>query len=580
MIEIVFDLETNSKYIHEVNAVHSLVLYFRNTGKILSCADQFGFRGIEQGLYNLRKADRIIAHNGICYDLEVIKKLYGYDLNDKIYDTLNASRLIWPNLMDIDMKKSKVPGDCKGKHKLEAWGHRLGEHKGSFGKSTDWKDWSVEMQSYCVQDVVVTNKLYELILQKEADPRSTELEFEFQKYIRFQVESGAPFNTQAAKQLAEDLQIEKAQIKLDAQKVFPPKIIEMKTKTKRIPFNIGSRDQLTNYLISKKEWKPEVFSKTGKPTMSEEVLQSLPWEEAKLALKYFQVNNILSKLSEGKESWLNHVVDGKIHGGVITNGAITGRCTHSKPNLAQVTSPRKYKGAEARQLFEAPEGYSFVGADASGLELRMLGHYLFPYDEGDYVKAILDSDIHMKTVEAAGLPTRDHAKTFIYAHNYGAGDAKLGSIVEPLSSVERQRDIGKKLKKEFRLKIVGLGDLIKNVELVAKSRGFLRGLDGRNLPIREVYRALNTLLQGGGAIVMKQAGVRAHKKLTSLGYYKLGVRPALNVHDEMQFIVPDRLARMVGVILVESIIYAGEDFNLKCPLDGEFKVGKTWGQTH
>lgn len=578
--EIVFDLETNSANIENVTKVHSLVLKFLNTGKVLSCCDQFGYTPLEQGIYYLRTAERIIAHNGICYDLEVIKKIFNFDLSDKIFDTLNASRLIWPNIADIDYQRKGFPQELIGKHKLEAWGHRLGEHKGDFGKQTDWKTWTKEMQDYCEQDVNVTAKLYELIRSKRYSFRALSIEFEFQKYILEQVKAGVPFNEEKAKELAEELAIEKASLLLECQRVVPPQVKKLKTKDKYIPFNPASTDQIASFLINHKGWTPTKFTKTKKPQVNDEVLSSLPYPELEPIIKYQQVNNIISKLSDGKQSWLKHVKKGRIHGEVITNGAITGRCTHSKPNLGQVTSPRKYKGAEARALFEAPDGFVMVGADASGLELRMLAHYLAPLDNGAYINAILNGDIHTTNQQAAGLPSRDAAKRFIYAHNYGAGDVKLGSIMSPDASQEEQKKLGREMKTLFRERITGLDELIKTVEDKAKTRGYLIGLDGRHLPIREVYRALNTLLQGAGAVVMKQAGILAHRALKEKGFYKMMVSPALNVHDEFQFISPAYHADAVGKILVDSIIEAGVILNVRCPLDGQYKVGANWKETH
>lgn len=161
------------------------------------------------------------------------------------------------------------------------------------------------------------------------------------------------------------------------------------------------------------------------------MLASLPFPECKPLVDYLELLKIIGMLAEGKNGWLKLVgPDGRIHGRVITNGAVTGRCTHNSPNLAQIPARGQY-GKHCRALFAAPPGQVMVGADASGLELRMLAHYLAAYDGGAYAKVLLEGDIHTANQHAAGLETRDNAKTFIYAFLYGAGDEKLGSIVAP-----------------------------------------------------------------------------------------------------------------------------------------------------
>lgn len=117
---------------------------------------------VVRGVQLLMDADCIAGHNIIGYDLPVIRKFYPwFDRDDGVVDTLLLSRLLHPNLLDIDKKKQwrHMPLQLYGRHSLEAYGHRLGEYKGEFSKTTDWKEWSEEMQDYCKQDVRVTNKL-------------------------------------------------------------------------------------------------------------------------------------------------------------------------------------------------------------------------------------------------------------------------------------------------------------------------------------------------------------------------------------------------------------------------------------
>lgn len=274
-------------------------------------------------------------------------------------------------------------------------------------------------------------------------------------------------------------------------------IVKGNHKTKTIPFNPASRDQIAERLI-KRGWKPQAYE--GKrPAINEGVLKSIDTPEASLLLEYLLVSKRLGQLAEGQQAWLKLEKGGRIHGSVLTNGTVSGRCSHRNPNVAQVPAVRAPYGSECRELFKAPEGKVLVGCDASGLELRALAGYLFPYDNGAYAKEILTGDIHTANQKAAGLQTRDQAKTFIYAFLYGAGDAKIGEIVGG-SSKE-----GKRLKASFMSKTPAIKRLTNAVAEAVSTRGTLRGLDGRPLPCRSAHSALNLLLQSAGAVIMKQA---------------------------------------------------------------------------
>jgi DNA polymerase I-like protein with 3'-5' exonuclease and polymerase domains len=233
-----------------------------------------------------------------------------------------------------------------------------------------------------------------------------------------------------------------------------------------------------------------------------------------------------------------------------------------------VPSVRSPYGGECRELFTAPEGKVLVGCDASGLELRCLAHYLFPWDDGKYAKTILEGDIHTANQKAAGLDTRDQAKTFIYATLYGAGDAKIGSIVGGSS-----KD-GKRLKANFKKNLPAYSHLVKAVEAKVTSVGSLNGLDGRKLPCRSAHSALNLLLQSAGAVIMKQALVNF------VGKAKKDYELHANVHDEVQFSCEAEEADTLGNEFVSAIRQAGDDLNFNCPLDGEYQVGNNWKETH
>lgn len=277
---------------------------------------------------------------------------------------------------------------------------------------------------------------------------------------------------------------------------------------------------------------------------------------------------MLQKRAAQLESWLDAAdEDGRVHGRVISNGAVTGRMTHHSPNMAQVPNSGSVYGRECRSCWTVKQGYSQVGADASGLELRMLAHYM---GDDEYTNEVVNGDIHTKNQLAAGLPTRNNAKTFIYAFLYGAGAAKIGSIVGG-SAVE-----GQKLIDSFLNATPALRKLKEKVARIAKS-GSVPGLDGRRVYVRSEHAALNTLLQSAGAIVMKKALTILNKKIK---LNKWDAKFIANVHDEWQLEVKQGLEVVVGEAAVQSIREAGEYYKMRCPLDGEYKTGRNWYECH
>jgi len=275
---------------------------------------------------------------------------------------------------------------------------------------------------------------------------------------------------------------------------------------------------------------------------------------------------------EGKNSWLNMVRDGRIHGEIITNGAVTGRATHRNPNVAQTPAVKVPYGKECRSLFSADRGDVLVGVDVSGLELRMLAHFMSKWDDGAYGREVIDGDVHTANQLAAGLETRDQAKTFIYAFLYGAGAAKIGSIVG-----KGAKD-GQLLKQRFLEKTPALNQLIRAVQAAA-NRGYLVGLDGRHLRIRSAHAALNTLLQSAGALVCKQWMVEVDMMLTQQQLLAK-VHQVAWIHDECQFSCDPDIADQFGKLAIDCIRKAGDAFNIKVPLTGEYKIGSSWADTH
>jgi DNA polymerase I-like protein with 3'-5' exonuclease and polymerase domains len=431
------------------------------------------------------------------------------------------------------------------------------------------------MEQYCIQDTLVTQKLYDVLVNElkynKFEQRSIELEHKVQAIIAKQERNGFKLDEKKATVLLSELTSKLAAIEVEMQSIFPAKTIERvseKTgknlKAKVETFNPGSRKQIGERLIEK-GWKPDKFTETGQPIVDEGTLEGLDIPEAKAINEYLMLQKRIAQI----ESWLKALgSDGRVHGKVITNGAVTGRMTHMSPNMAQVPNSGSPYGEDCRDLWIVEKGYKLVGIDASGLELRMLAHYM---QDDAYTSEVVSGDIHTANQKAAGLENRNQAKTFIYAFLYGAGDAKIGKVVGAGAKE------GQELKSRFLRNTPSLKELREKVSRIAKNSGTLPGLDGRRLQVRSDHAALNTLLQSAGAIVMKQAVVLLDESLSKLGIdYKF----VANVHDEWQIEVEESYADMVGRIGAQSIENAGKVLDMRCPLAGEYKVGNSWKETH
>ena len=505
----------------------------------------------------LAKGGKVCGHNLVGYDLPVMRKPWGIRIpEDRVVDTLVLSRLFHP--------------DLDGGHSLAAWGTRLGFAKGSHD---EWDELSPEMIEYCKRDVDVTQRLHDALMGQMQmfgfTKHCVDLEHSVAFICKDQEDNGFGFDRQGAVDLYEELTTRMHRIENDLQRVFPPIVEERisdktgkKLKDKVTVFNVGSRQQIAERLAGKGAvWKE--LTPAGKPKVDEATLKKqthIP--EAKIILRYL----LCQKRASHVDSWIKAVgEDGRIHGRVRHIGAVTGRMAHSSPNMAQIPAVRAEYGKQCRELFTTPEGRVLVGADASGLELRMLAHYM---DDESYTKEILSGDIHTANQTAAGLETRDQAKTFIYAFLYGAGDAKIGSVVGGSAAH------GKRLKAAFLENTPALAKL-RSETMADAETGFLTGLDGRRIRVRSQHAALNTLLQGAGAVVMKQAIVILYDLLARVDF-----KLVAQVHDEWQIECKPEDADFIGKSCVNSMIFAGEILQLNCPLDGEYRVGNSWADTH
>lgn len=605
---VTFDIETDGLY-EDVSTLHCVGLKCDDKPAQLFTAGSF-----DKAVEILNKADLIVGHNIIGYDIPVLEKL-GYSVTAPVYDTLIASRLTYPNMILADSNRKSVPPKLKGSHSLKAWGYRLRKLKGDFSESTDWQEYTDEMGEYCLQDVAVSYTLYQKLLTRNIPDEAMWLEQEFAKIIGRQERYGVYFNMDKAQALHLELlgEVERAEEELF--KTFTPlqtwtpkpypKTPYKKDGTKsqvllnqealgcihneegewgywkEVVFNPSSRQHIARWLREVYGWRPTEFTEKGAPIINESVLEALDFPEGKVLAHYFNVKKLIGQLAEGDNAWMKMVgKDGRIHGRVNTLGAVSRRCTHSNPNMAQVPSGRSYKGHEARELFSVPKGKKLVGCDADALELRTLSHYMARFDAGAYGVAVdqgdkdAGTDIHTLNQKSAGLPTRDDAKTFIYAFLYGAGDAKIGDIIGGSA------EVGRKLKDKFFRKIPAIKRLVDAVADSYKKNGTLRALDGNPYHIRSAHSALNTLLQGAGALVMKYYLIfldqNLSKRFTAGKQYEF----VLNVHDEVQIECDEDIAEEVAHIAEHSFQDVTERLSFRIPLRGSADIGDSWAETH
>ena len=508
------------------------------------------------GLQQLIDAhDVVVGHNIIGFDGPVLSRVWGIKIPlSKVRDTLVMSRLWNPQL--------------EGGHSLRAWGERLGDFKDDFSAFDDGL--TQEMIDYCKQDVHVTSLLYKKLdkeLKEFGD--SVELEHKIAFIMKRQEDNGFKLDVPQAVALLAQLKDRMSVITDEMQAVFPPIVEERwsektgkQLKDRVTVFNVGSRQQIAERLQSIGVTFTKKTEK-GSIIVDETTLKSIDKPEAQLIAEYLMLQKRVGLL----DSWIDSVKDdGRVHGRVITNGAVTGRMTHQKPNMGQIPSVNSEYGAECRALWRVTDGNVLVGTDLSGIELRCLAHYM---QDPEWQEELLNGDIHQKNADAAGI-TRPQAKTLIYATLYGAGPAKIGSIVGGGASE------GNKVLQNFYRNTPALSRLMEKVKKVA-AKGYVPGLDGRRILVRSEHAALNSLLQGCGAIIAKQWCIEAHKEFKRQG---LSVQQVAFVHDEIQIEAQRSHAETVASIMVASARTAGEVLGFRCPVDAEAKIGNNWFDTH
>lgn len=537
-----------------------------------------------EGLLEYLGDDKVCGHNIIGFDAPVLSKVWDIVIHPyNLVDTLVLSRLYKPDIEMVSIEGQKAPS----LHSLEAWGIRLGEHKISF---TDFDaGWSEEMAKYCEQDVLLLEKLHNHLTKVMVDEgfsdKSIELEHEVAVICKRMEDTGFMLDERKAMLLQAELSGRMADIEAQMQEVFKP-IVEQRwsdktgkqLKDKTTIFNPGSRQQIAERL----QGLGVVFKKKtekGHIIVDETVLEGIDLPEAKLVSEYLMLQKRVAQVS----SWLELVQpDGRVHGRVITNGAVTGRMTHSNPNMGQIPNASVTYGLECREMWTVPKDKVMVGVDLSGIELRCMSHYL---QDAGWQHELLNGDVHWKNAQSFGLvpvgtikddnnpdhkKARNLSKTLVYAASYGAGAAKIGSIVGSNSTV------GKKLLDNFINNTPGLASLKKKISKFM-SKGNLPGLDGRRVWIRSEHAALNTLLQSAGAIITKQWIVEANNKYKE---HALNVHLLAVVHDEVVLECLPEQAERVKELTIQAAHDAGISLGFRCPIGAEGRIGKNWKDVH
>jgi DNA polymerase-1 len=588
----VFDIEANGFY-DTVTQIFCISIKNLNTGK----NKLYEPDNIREALDELREYDAIVGHNALGYDLPVLEKLCDFHYGGVVFDTLVLSKLRYPFF---------------NSHSLESWGERLKFPKISY---ENFMYYEPEMGVYCMQDVEVTAKVF-AHLRKQIDLNAdyVQLEHEVQRLQTKAEIHGVQFDYDNAMKLVMKIDAEMQEIKdtiepklgyayenkvhklkangdlshhaiklMDKLKEdFPDVLVsiyigeESSTITVPTKITLDTKAILIEKLIEL-GWKPTMFTEKNNPQLARkgevcENLLSMSGDMAQLG-KYFLLKHRKGLL----EGFFRHVrKDGKIPSEADTLGAITGRYTHRK--IANLPAVRSLYGVEMRSLFGVPSGRVQVGCDLSGIEARMLAHYM---DDSDYTNEILNGDIHTKNQLAAGLPTRDSAKTFFYGFLYGAGDEKVGLLVNG------DKSDGRRIKEQFIESLPSLKRLIETKQKEAE-KGYVTSLDGRPVRITksenfkgalayDTRKALNSLLQSSATIFFKKWAGFVDKLITERN---IDAKIMILYHDELQADVHPDHVEAYKEALHDALALTDTYYDVKCKNDIEIKTGNNWGDCH
>ncbi len=590
-MRVVIDLEGDGL---RPTKIHCICLKDIDTG-ITYEYTQENFESFKRQSQNFRQ---IIGHNIIAYDLVWLRNLLDCDLSSTpTIDTLLLSQLF----------HYTIPGG----HSLEAWGERL-KHQKIGLDIVNWLVYTPEMLKRCKNDVELNSKLYSFLrskLDRKEFWKAIQVEHEVARICADMSSNGFKFDYSKAQELDRELRERIGVLEQELQNAFPPRVVEvqLKTKVKRIetPFNPASPKQVVERL-TEAGWQPVNRTATGNSWKIDEVnLSTLSDKAPPAAHRLVEYLLLIARIRTLKQ-WFDayDIRTERIHGKFRSIGTWTQRMAHVEPNMGNVSAEKsiKYKGeylkqlatrlgGDMRRLWIVPDGSWLVGTDAEGIQLRIFAHYI---DDKDFTRSVISgkkedgTDPHSLNAKILGC-SRDSAKTFIYAFLLGAGDGKLAEIL----GLERSE--GAKRKQQFIDAYPGLARLRKEVIPRDAKRGYFQGFDGRLVACDSEHLMLAGYLQNGEACIMKHANVSWRKELDGLNLSCADCsssRESMDtkdlykqvnfVHDEWQTEVRGTkdFAERVGRLQADSIKRTGESFGLRCPMAGQYVVGKNWLETH
>lgn len=600
----VFDVETNGLLNGRdgkavATKIHCICIKDFKTGERYTFDPMQG--SLDTAISILENADRVYAHNGIRFDVPILQKLAGMKTPKAVTDSLVAGRVVYAHVKELDwplVQVGRMPARYAGKDSLEAWGFRLGLRKGTY--DLGWEEWTPEMTEYCELDVDVTEIILRKIQKQGFSKQALDMEMELAEYIFLQEEFGVGFRVEAAQEYQAELSARRQEVAMELVEMFgswavPGKILTPKRDNARygyvegcplqhfkyVQFNPGSRDHIAFRLKVKYGWEPPNLTDSGKPQIDEDALKGCTFPEAAPLREYLLLDKLLGQIAEGKNAWFKYLTEeGRIHGGVNTNGTRTHRASHMHPNLGQVPSKdsknkalRPY-GERCRSLFyPGRKGMVQVGSDAKGLELRMLAHHMARWDDGAFAKVVVEGDPHGEVFAPAWGLDRPRSKTKTYAYLYGCGNGKLG---------EGNPRKGKALRTKMERMIPALGFLQNWVQEETRKKKFLKAIDGRLIRSPSEHSALNTQLQCDGSLVVKYWIIRCKRR-----FYEMFGPPSLDtwfpmlwVHDEQQLAATPDIADRMTPVFDEEMQAVAEMFNLRCPMGADAQVGESWAETH
>ena len=592
-LRLAFDTEADG-LLDDATRAHCIVIADLDNDQTF----EYGPTQIAAALEHLTRADYLAGHNVCGYDLPLLHRLFSWapSCDCTILDTLVASRLILPHLSDLDDQAAAMGdpklGKLRGRYNLEAWGARLGIPKVGAGIE-DWSTWTPEMKARCIGDVAICKALFHFLKPDGYNQQALQLEHRVAEICDRITAAGVPFDLDEAEQLHRQWTARHAELAAQLSEQFPGT-------------NLNSRSQIAA-LLEARGWVPEKRTeKTRQPVINDEVLETIParFPEFSGLAEYDLLRRRIAQLASGKEAWLRHIGDdGRIHGALIHIGTPHSRAKHLTPNIAQVPNPKKgaAHAAECRALFRHPGDWVFVCCDQANLQDRAFAHHIAEFDGGAYGQAFLAGlDQHWQNAIALGLvpvgtervkesklhtALREGAKTFRYGYLFGAGVGRCGEILRETVRAAQQIEPtytastdGRRARDRFIAATPGLQRLRSKLEVLVVRQQWLPGLDGRCIPCRAQYTALNYALTSIEAIVCKRWLVNVYDELRARFHYGCNgdVVIPLWVHDEIACCCRPEIADEVGEILVRHAKEAGEHFKLQVPLAAEYKIGRSW----